>query len=256
MVLQLFCALFTSIITSIDAFSRFGVTPSWSTISKSRRFCHSSDTSKPAAIDEKPNELITKDIGSKKNFRVKMHSFAIQGGRYEMEDEMVISKDERLAGVFDGHLNGDVSKYIKSHFENYFTKNLMYIKSACPNAMEISDVFNITAHQIDAEVMAIPEIRNAGSTFCSVYINRNDISPPADLKTVDKTVNPYQIISCNIGDSRAVLSRNGKAVELTKDHDPCDRDERRRIESVGAAERMLGIVSSHWRCLGSTWFEQ
>ena len=37
----------------------------------------------------------------------------------------------------------------------------------------------------------------------------------------------------NAGDSRAVLSRRGTAIEMSKDHRPCCMKERRRIESLG-----------------------
>lgn len=37
----------------------------------------------------------------------------------------------------------------------------------------------------------------------------------------------------NAGDCRAVLSRHGTAIEMSKDHRPCCLKERRRIESLG-----------------------
>ena len=41
------------------------------------------------------------------------------------------------------------------------------------------------------------------------------------------------ILASNVGDSRAVLSRNGKAVALTRDHKPSDDRERARIRAMG-----------------------
>jgi protein phosphatase PTC1 len=37
----------------------------------------------------------------------------------------------------------------------------------------------------------------------------------------------------NVGDSRAIICRNGKPIELTKDHRPDDPDERRRVRDAG-----------------------
>ena len=37
----------------------------------------------------------------------------------------------------------------------------------------------------------------------------------------------------NAGDGRAVLSRQGTAIEMSKDHRPCCKKERTRIESLG-----------------------
>ncbi|GBF93966.1 phosphatase 2C-like [Raphidocelis subcapitata] len=42
-----------------------------------------------------------------------------------------------------------------------------------------------------------------------------------------------RVVLANAGDSRAVLSRRGKAIELTTDHKPADPVERSRIESAG-----------------------
>lgn len=41
------------------------------------------------------------------------------------------------------------------------------------------------------------------------------------------------ILASNVGDSRAVLSRNGSAVPLTRDHKPSDDRERARIRAIG-----------------------
>ncbi|KAE8657914.1 putative protein phosphatase 2C 27 [Hibiscus syriacus] len=41
------------------------------------------------------------------------------------------------------------------------------------------------------------------------------------------------LLVANAGDSRAVLSGRGTAIEMSKDHRPCCMKERRRIESLG-----------------------
>jgi serine/threonine protein phosphatase PrpC len=48
----------------------------------------------------------------------------------------------------------------------------------------------------------------------------------------------------NAGDSRAVLSRHGKAIELTRDHKPHEPSEKQRIELCG------GYVCSEGRLCG------
>lgn len=37
----------------------------------------------------------------------------------------------------------------------------------------------------------------------------------------------------NVGDSRCVLSSNGRAVEMSVDHKPNRQDERERVEKLG-----------------------
>jgi protein phosphatase 1G len=53
-----------------------------------------------------------------------------------------------------------------------------------------------------------------------------------------------RIIVANVGDSRAVLCREGKAVDLSIDHKPEDTEERQRIERAG------GIVNEEGRVNG------
>ena len=50
----------------------------------------------------------------------------------------------------------------------------------------------------------------------------------------------------NVGDSRAVLSKGGKAVPMSVDHKPNRLDERRRIENAGGVVVWAGT----WRVGG------
>ncbi|EEC47961.1 predicted protein [Phaeodactylum tricornutum CCAP 1055/1] len=53
------------------------------------------------------------------------------------------------------------------------------------------------------------------------------------------------IIAANIGDSRAILSRNETAIELTRDHKPSDPIELDRIHSLGGRVIWHGHVDTH-----------
>ena len=54
------------------------------------------------------------------------------------------------------------------------------------------------------------------------------------------------IYVANVGDSRAVLSANGRAVPLSADHKPDRKDERQRIENLGGRVVFWGT----WRVEG------
>mmetsp|Transcript_22588 Transcript_22588/g.27608 ORF Transcript_22588/g.27608 Transcript_22588/m.27608 type:complete len:101 (-) Transcript_22588:439-741(-) len=60
------------------------------------------------------------------------------------------------------------------------------------------------------------------------------------------------IIAGNVGDSRAVLCRDGEAVDLTRDHKPYDHTEKKRILSLVEkidwdADSGIYIESGPWR---------
>ena len=56
----------------------------------------------------------------------------------------------------------------------------------------------------------------SGCTACVIFISEN-------------------FISCaNLGDTRAVLCRNGEVLEMSHDHKPTNPDETKRIERAGA----------------------
>jgi serine/threonine protein phosphatase PrpC len=86
--------------------------------------------------------------------------------------------------------------------------------SAVANALK--DSFD----QVDKEILANDEYEYQGSTAVAVLLHEaND-----GVRT---------ILSANIGDSRGILARDGKAVDLTRDHKPNDDKEKARILAMG-----------------------
>lgn len=89
----------------------------------------------------------------------------------------------------------------------------------------------------------------------------NDFSDEADTPAtadnvgctaVSALITPRAIIVANSGDSRAVLSRGGVAVPLSRDHKPNDEDERARIEAAGCrVEEVQGGARTHYRINGN-----
>jgi len=49
----------------------------------------------------------------------------------------------------------------------------------------------------------------------------------------DLQSNRRTLVSANLGDSRAILSQNGQAIDMTRDHKPGDAFEKKRILSMG-----------------------
>lgn len=95
--------------------------------------------------------------------------------------------------------------------------------------------------QTDAEVCESSErkqLQTVGTTALSITVHGNP-----------KMQSPLRLVVANCGDSRAILCREGNAIQLTEDHKPDRPDERKRIERLGGA--VLEIRGS-WRVVAST----
>jgi serine/threonine protein phosphatase PrpC len=157
---------------------------------------------------------------------------AFQGRRETMEDEVVVSGGGRFVGVFDGHGGGDVSGYLKKHLYHLFLLHLEQnhwlesdsdvedIKLTTPSISAYMTAIRQALHSVETEVIRHSELSFVGSTAVAVILHEN----PGGYRTM---------ISANVGDSRAILCRNGKAMDLTKDHKPTDDAERKRILRAG-----------------------
>jgi protein phosphatase 2C len=129
-----------------------------------------------------------------------------------------------------------VSKYLKGSLYDKFLINVGSIQE-CQES-DVAGALEKAFLDVDTEVMSVPKMKQQGSTACCVVIQ----------ETSD---NSCAFITSNVGDSRAVLARQGVAIELTTDHKPNSPDERGRIEGLG------GRVTWHGqrKADGSPWEE-
>lgn len=190
-----------------------------------------------------------------------------------MEDEFVVVNGGRLSAVFDGHGGGGVSQYLRDrlhiiileqlqHQENNTKTNSkfrgdlkrmfgmgrqgkMTVQSEGDDSTEetdnqsgprrakynLSNVGSLPIHavaaalkdsfdQVDKEILHNDEYEYQGSTAVATLLH----------EASDGT---RTLLSANIGDSRGVLSRQGRAVDLTRDHKPNDDTEKARILAMG-----------------------
>jgi protein phosphatase len=148
---------------------------------------------------------------------------ALKGGRLSMEDTYCIHDQGRFVGVFDGHGGAGVSTYLSSSMYEKVERHLERVSSSpsSPSIKEITKSLLSALSEIEDEVLQKDDFQYQGSTAVAVYVHE-------DPRTGERT-----IISANVGDSRAVLSRGSVAVTLTRDHKPDDTDEKKRILSMG-----------------------
>jgi len=168
---------------------------------------------------------------------------AIKGGRVTMEDEYFVAEGGRFVAVFDGHGGGGVSQFLKrnlyqelclqlrdKHWENSelqgtassaTRKNSRRKKEEVPSVFSHVSALKAAFQNMDQRVLANDTLGYQGSTAVAVLVHEHPVDGHRTL------------LSANVGDSRAVLSRRGRAVPLTRDHKPNDELEKARILSMG-----------------------
>ncbi|XP_071848313.1 protein phosphatase 1F-like isoform X2 [Apostichopus japonicus] len=163
---------------------------------------------------------------------------AIRNNRRKMEDRHVVIEDmhtllgERLQldqpysffGVYDGHGGVDASYYAAAHLHYLAVQDPAFTESPTRAMM---CAFN----QIDESFIkkAKREGLRSGTTGVTAVVNSDCIH------------------IAWLGDSQAVLMRNGQAITIMEPHSPEREDEKRRIEEMGGCVVWFGA----WRVNGS-----
>lgn len=145
---------------------------------------------------------------------------ALKGNRLSMEDEYCIRNKGRFAAVFDGHGGGGVSTYLRQKLYDLIQSHMRQSNNQSSLEKTVSSIRK-AFEQIDQEVLETDKLQYQGSTAVAVYLHH------------DETTGQQTLISANVGDSRAILSKSGVAIDLTRDHKPDDLLERRRITDMG-----------------------
>ncbi|KAK4431346.1 protein phosphatase 2C 51 [Sesamum alatum] len=163
---------------------------------------------------------------------------SVIGRRREMEDAVAVElgflkkggKSYDFFGVYDGHGGWRVAH-------------------ACGEMLHkllVNVVEEETGEEIEWEKVMV-----AGFEKMDEEVNKNGASVATTGSTaVVAVVGEEVVVVANCGDSRAVLSRGGVAVQLSDDHKPDRADELRRIEACGGkvinwnGHRVLGVLAT------------
>ncbi|GLJ53859.1 hypothetical protein SUGI_1150050 [Cryptomeria japonica] len=139
-------------------------------------------------------------------------------------------------GVYDGHGGSQASSYCKNHFHEALAKELRDASSFSGDLSSWSKVMSACFMKMDMAVGGM--CPNGGCSIGDVQTCGNCCQDPVAPENVGSTaviavVSPSEVVIANCGDSRAVLSRGGKAIALSNDHKPEQEDEMGRIEAAG-----------------------
>ncbi len=149
-----------------------------------------------------------------------------QGHRSYMEDAYVLSDDGLFAAVFDGHGGSSVSGYLR---QNIVQK--LQAKAPTDEQSNIKALKEALA-ELDEEVLAVEHWKFQGSTALAIIVS---LEPQGGGR----------IITANVGDSRAVLSRRGHAIDLSHDHKPNTPKEVERIQAHGGDISWFGFHDAY-----------
>ena len=158
------------------------------------------------------------------------------GNRPYMEDRCISSTDFSFSAVFDGHSSSRISSLLEWRFQEKFMVEICDMKGQSSEkiAAKMADSLVFCDQQLSSIGMGLQE----GSAATLLYIN--------------KLENNAEFITANIGDCRVVLGKFGKAVDLTIDHHPNNKDERLRIERMGGRVTWDGRIDSDGKPIKSS----
>jgi len=159
-----------------------------------------------------------------KRFAYQVACSTLIGARTSNEDEYVsvpsvnelygVDTDvpHAVFGVYDGHSGKAASEYARAFLHEQLVAQSNFLND--PSA-----AMNTCFLKIDSEINVLSQIEcTAPGTTALLMLIRND-----------------QLIFGNVGDTQAVLSRNGIALEMVNAHSPNRIDERERILSMGGS---------------------
>lgn len=150
--------------------------------------------------------------------------------RSTMEDAHVIlpvlagDADTSYFGVYDGHGGRHIVEYVEEHLHEDVAQQLRETEDKEQALREAYTLCDMNSRSVESTT--------GGATAVTALVCRE-----GDARV---------LYTAGVGDSRAVLVRNGRAQRLTVDHRPADPDERRRVEAAGGfflRDRVLGILA-------------
>ncbi|KAG0063606.1 Protein phosphatase 2C 2 [Linnemannia elongata] len=186
--------------------------------------------------------VTTKHSSTGRNDRLAFGQSAMQGWRITMDDahttllEVEEAPGTAFFAVYDGHGGDTVAKYCGDHLHRHIFADRAFGEKVFKTAIKNGFLETDRALNLDPDC-------NSESSGCTA---------------ITATITDKNILYVgNAGDSRAVLSRDGKAVALSIDHKPANIDESTRILfSGGYVEngRVNGLLATS-RALGDFGFK-
>ncbi|MCL7029734.1 hypothetical protein MKW94_028383 [Papaver nudicaule] len=200
----------------------------------------------------------------------KFGATAVCGRRREMEDAVAIhpslcrenSSGSRLHffGLYDGHGCSHVAMSCKDRMHQLVKEEIENPVAVIPG--DWKEAMERSFSRMDKEVIQCRDdgsapMMNRRSCRCELQMPQCE---SVGSTAVVSIVTPEKVVVANCGDSRAVLSRGGKAVPLSTDHKPDLPAELQRIQGAGGrviywdGPRVLGVLAMS-RAIGDNYLK-
>lgn len=183
--------------------------------------------------------ITTKESSEGAAGRIRFGATHMQGWRNTMEDAHLMNQrvagDAQVFGVFDGHGGKEVAIYAERHFVSLLTQNQKYQEGNIDIALK--ETFLAVDTQLRTVEGAKEIFRIQRDLPDSAAVDGNaarDAVATAGCTAVVALIQRGTLYVANAGDSRAVLARGGKAIEMSMDHKPDLPEELARITTAGA----------------------
>lgn len=158
------------------------------------------------------------------NFNYGTH--VLQGRRSHLEDAHIIKvpffkedPESYFFAIYDGHGGSDIAQYAADNVHHYVAESY----SACHSIEQaLIEGIEKTDHSLSTRSLR----RKSQNCGCTAIIS---------------VLKDNKLYVANVGDSRAILSRNGIAIALSADHKPDRKDEKERIEQSGGFVLTCGV---------------
>ncbi|XVF10030.1 hypothetical protein REPUB_Repub07fG0148900 [Reevesia pubescens] len=142
---------------------------------------------------------------------------------YDIKTSKINGQTVCMFGIFDGHGGSRAAEYLKQHLFENLMKHPQFMTDT---KLAISETYQQT--DVDFLDSERDTYRDDGSTASTAVLVGN------------------HLYVANVGDSRTIISKAGKAIPLSEDHKPNRSDERKRIENAGGVVMWAGT----WRVGG------
>ncbi|GES85836.1 PP2C-domain-containing protein [Rhizophagus clarus] len=212
------------------------------------------DVNTPSSLNQQQSSIVSNKKSEFSYFKIGVSEDRNKRCRRTMEDAHSFFYDfagiegQGFFAVFDGHAGKQAAEWCGNHFHETFQEVLQENKN-----LPIPEVFHLSFLRADKQLNQNAG-KHSGCTAIAAFLRSEEIAEsestngkePVSNGAIVKSKQKRVLYTANVGDARAVLSRNGLAIRLSYDHKGSDAQEAKRIVDAGGFvmnNRVNGVLA-------------